>query len=57
MRVFISADMEGIATTTDWEETQKGTVDYPGFEKIGSHTIRIETDNLTDILRAITFVL
>lgn len=30
---------------------------YPGFKKIGSHTIRMETDNLTDILRAITFVL
>ena len=30
---------------------------YPGFEKIGSHTIRMETDDLTDILRAITFVL
>ena len=29
MKVYISADIEGIATTTDWEETQKGKVDYP----------------------------
>ncbi|MEA4966427.1 MAG: M55 family metallopeptidase [Oscillospiraceae bacterium] len=30
---------------------------YPGFEKIGSHTIRMETDSLFDILRACKFVL
>ena len=30
---------------------------YPGFAKIGSHTIRMEADNLMYILRAMTFVL
>jgi len=30
---------------------------YPGFKKIDSHTICMETDDFTDILRAITFVL
>ena len=30
---------------------------YPGFVQIDSHTIRMETDNLMDILRSIPFVL
>ncbi|MBQ2865999.1 MAG: M55 family metallopeptidase [Clostridia bacterium] len=29
MRVFISADIEGCAWTTAWEETQKGQAEYP----------------------------
>ena len=33
MRVFISADIEGIAFTTAWEETQKGQPEYPAAVK------------------------
>ena len=29
MRVYISADIEGTAFTTDWDETRKGNADYP----------------------------
>ena len=29
MRVFISADIEGTAFTTVWDETKKGELDYP----------------------------
>ena len=33
MKVFISADIEGIAFTTAWEETQKGQGEYPAAVK------------------------
>ena len=33
MRVFISADIEGCAWTTAWEETQKGQPEYPAAVK------------------------
>ena len=28
MKIFISADIEGVATTTLWPETEKGSEDY-----------------------------
>jgi len=37
MRVFISADIEGTAFTTDWDETQKGNVDYPAADSRNMH--------------------
>lgn len=34
MKIYISADMEGIAGITHWDETEKGHETYPAFSKL-----------------------
>jgi D-amino peptidase len=33
MKIYISADIEGVCGTTDWDDAKKGAADYPEFQK------------------------
>jgi D-amino peptidase len=33
MRIFISADIEGVTGVTNWNETEKPHADYPEFRE------------------------
>ena len=48
MKVFISADIEGTAFTTYWDETEKGKADYPRAAEEMTREVRAAIDGAMD---------
>ncbi len=40
MKIYISADIEGVCGCTDWDDATKGTSDYPEFQKQMNKEVR-----------------